>query len=217
VGFDCSQQVEAYSQLLSEALIQFSTDTVVLTAILVFMAEIGDKSQIVCMTLAARHRGLPVLLGAVIAFAVLNLLAVIFGVIVAHSIPEIYVASIVAILFLLFGLQSLFSGKEEANQDEAPVLSSHSLFITAFLMIFIAEFGDKTQIAVAGLSTRYDAAGIWLGATIALAATSGLAVWLGRGLLQHVPTNLMQRLSGVVFLLIGLFAVTKILQISGLI
>jgi putative Ca2+/H+ antiporter (TMEM165/GDT1 family) len=84
-------------------------------------------------------------------------------------------------------------------------------------MIFIAEFGDKTQIAVAGLSTRYDAAGIWLGATIALAATSGLAVWLGRGLLQHVPTNLMQRLSGVVFLLIGLFAVTKILQISGLI
>ena len=78
-------------------------------------------------------------------------------------------------------------------------------------MIFIAEFGDKTQIAVARLSTRYNAAGIWLGATIAL------AVWVERGLLQHVPTHLMQRLSGVVFLLIGLFAVAKILQISGLI
>ncbi len=185
--------------------------------ILVFLAEIGDKSQIVCMTLAARHRGLPVLLGAVIAFAVLNLLAVIFGVFVAHVIPEIYVAVIVAMLFLLFGLQSLFFGQEDSNQDEAPKLSSHSLLITAFLMIFIAEFGDKTQIAVAGLSTRYDAAGIWLGATIALAVTSGLAVWVGRGLLQHVPTHLMQRLSGVVFLLIGLFAVAKILQISELI
>ncbi|MEE9425106.1 MAG: TMEM165/GDT1 family protein [Methylococcales bacterium] len=202
---------------MSNAQLLFSTDTVVFTVILVFLAEIGDKSQIVCMTLAARHRGLPVLLGAVIAFAVLNLLAVIFGVFVAHVIPEIYVAVIVAMLFLLFGLQSLFFGQEDSNQDEAPKLSSHSLLITAFLMIFIAEFGDKTQIAVAGLSTRYDAAGIWLGATIALAVTSGLAVWVGRGLLQHVPTHLMQRLSGVVFLLIGLFAVAKILQISELI
>ncbi len=71
------------------------------------------------MTLAVRHRGLPVFLGAVIAFAALNLLAVIFGVIVAQAIPDIYVASIVAMLFLLFGLQALFSGKEEGNQDEA--------------------------------------------------------------------------------------------------
>ena len=214
---DLSQQFGAYLQLFNDALSQFSPDTVALTAVLVFMAEIGDKSQIVCMTLAARHRGLPVLLGAVIAFAVLNLLAVIFGVIVDHAIPEIYVVMVVALLFLLFGLQSLFSGQEDSDQDEAPILSSHSLLITAFLMIFIAEFGDKTQIAVAGLSTRYDAAGIWLGATIALAATSALAVWAGRGLLQHIPIHLMQRLSGVVFLLIGLFAVVKILQISGLV
>ncbi len=214
---DLSQQFGAYLQLFNDALLLFSPDTVALTAVLVFMAEIGDKSQIVCMTLAARHRGLPVLLGAVIAFAVLNLLAVIFGVIVAHAIPEIYVVMIVAILFLLFGLQSLFSGREDSDQDEVPILSSHSLLITAFLMIFIAEFGDKTQIAVAGLSTRYDVAGIWLGATIALAATSALAVWVGRGLLQQIPIHLMQRLSGVVFLLIGLFAVVKILQISRLV
>lgn len=214
---DLSQQVVIYLQLLSNAVSQLSTDTVVLTAVLVFMAEIGEKSQIVCMTLAARHRGLPVFLGAVIAFAVLNLLAVFFGVIVAHAIPEIYVAIVVAMLFLLFGLQSLFSAQGDSDEEEASILSSHSLFITAFLMIFIAEFGDKTQIAVAGLSTRYDAAGIWLGATIALVATSGLAVWVGRSILQHIPVHLMQRLSGVVFLLIGLLAVAKILQIRGMV
>lgn len=214
---DLLQQIGVYLQLLKEALLQFSPDTVVLTAVLVFMAEIGDKSQIVCMTLAARHRGLPVLLGAVVAFAVLNLLAVIFGVIVANTIPEIYVASVVALLFLLFGLQSLFSGQQDLNQDDAPKLSSHSLLITAFLMIFIAEFGDKTQIAVAGLSARFDAVGVWLGATFALAVTSALAVWVGRRLLRHVPIHLMQRLSGVVFLLIGLFAAVQILQIYGLI
>ncbi len=214
---DLSLQVGAYFQLFNDARLQFSTDTAVLTAVLVFLAEIGDKSQIVCMTLAARHRGLPILLGAVIAFAVLNFLAVIFGVIVAHTIPEIYVAIVVAMLFLLFGLQSLFLGQEDSNQDEAQNISSHSLLITAFLMIFIAEFGDKTQIAVAGLSTRYDAAGIWLGATMALAATSGLAVWVGRGLLQHIPVHLIHRLSGIVFILIGFFAVMKIVQISELV
>ncbi len=210
---DLAQQIGAYFQLLKDALLQFSPDTVVLTAVLVFMAEIGDKSQIVCMTLAARHRGVPVLLGSVVAFAVLNLLAVFFGVIVANTIPEIYVASVVALLFLLFGLQSLFSRQENLNQDEVPKLSSHSLLITAFLMIFIAEFGDKTQITVAGLSARFDATGVWLGATLALAVTSALAVWVGRRLLQHIPIHLMQRLSGVVFLLIGLFAAMQILQI----
>lgn len=214
---DLLQQIGAYLQLLNKALLQFSPDTVALTAVLVFMAEIGDKSQIVCMTLAARHRGLPVLLGAVIAFTVLNLLAVVFGVIVANTIPEIYVAGVVALLFLMFGLQSLFAGQESLNQDDAPKLSSHSLLITAFLMIFIAEFGDKTQIAVAGLSARFDAAGVWLGVTLALAVTSALAVWVGRRLLQHIPIHLMQRLSGVVFLLIGLFAVMQILQIDGLV
>jgi putative Ca2+/H+ antiporter (TMEM165/GDT1 family) len=217
VEIDLSLQVGTYFQLFNDARLQFSTNTAVLTAVLVFLAEIGDKSQIVCMTLAARHRGLPVLMGAVIAFAVLNLLAVIFGVIIAHTIPEIYVVIVVAILFLLFGLQSLFSGQENSNQDKAPKISSHHLLITAFLMIFIAEFGDKTQIAVAGLSTRYDAAGIWLGATMALVATSGLAVWVGRGLLQLIPVHLIHRLSGIVFILIGFFAVMKIVQISELV
>jgi putative Ca2+/H+ antiporter (TMEM165/GDT1 family) len=56
-----------------------------------------------------------------------------------------------------------------------------------------------------------------LGATIALAATSGLAIWVGRKLLQCIPIHLMQRLSGVVFLLIGLLAVEKILQMRGLV
>ncbi|HFD11326.1 MAG TPA: TMEM165/GDT1 family protein [Crenotrichaceae bacterium] len=212
---DLLQQIEAYYQLAINALVQLSADTVILTAVLVFMAEIGDKSQIVCMTLAARHRGLPVLLGAVSAFAILNLLAVIFGVIVAHAIPELYVTIAVAILFLLFGIQAIFSGDDDSDEGDAPRKSSHSLFITTFLMIFIAEFGDKTQIAVAGLSTRYDAAGIWVGATLALIVTSGLAVWVGRGLLQRIPVHLIQRMSGVVFIVIGFIAVVKIIQLGG--
>lgn len=74
---------------------------------LVFLAEIGDKSQLVCMTLAARYRHWPVFLGAAAAFLVLNTLAVVFGASVAHWIPDRIVAGIVSIMFIIFGIKSL--------------------------------------------------------------------------------------------------------------
>ena len=74
---------------------------------LIFLAEIGDKSQLVCMTLAAHHRYLPVLLGAITAFLILNTLAVVFGVGLAKWIPEYVLAILVAVLFAIFGINSL--------------------------------------------------------------------------------------------------------------
>lgn len=122
--------------------------------ILIFLAEFGDKSQLVCMTLAARHRPWPVLSGAVVAFAVLNFLAVMFGAVVAAWLPEPWLSLTVAVLFAFFGVQSLlFDDSDEVN--DAKARRTHSLFATAFLMIFIAEFGDKTQLAVAGLASTY--------------------------------------------------------------
>ena len=77
------------------------------TYLLIVLAEFGDKSQLVCMTLAARHRGLPVVIGAIAAFAILNLLAVLFGAAVAAWLPEWLVITAVAVLFALFGLSAL--------------------------------------------------------------------------------------------------------------
>jgi len=70
---------------------------------LIAAAEIGDKSQLVCMTLASRHRAMPVMLGAIAAFAFLNTLAVVFGVAIASWLPETIVAATVAFLFAAFG------------------------------------------------------------------------------------------------------------------
>ncbi len=66
---------------------------------LIFVAEIGDKSQLVCMTLAARHRATPVIFGAIAAFSLLNILAVIFGVGIATWLPDYLVAGSVSFLF----------------------------------------------------------------------------------------------------------------------
>ena len=179
------------------------------TFLLVAFAEIGDKSQLVCMTLAARHRGLPVVIGAVAAFAVLNLLAVLFGAAVAAWLPEWMVTLAVAALFAGFGISALRYTDEDGDEDieEKP---GHGIVATTFLLIFLAEFGDKTQIAVAGLGSTSEPSAVWAGATVALAMTSILGVLAGRKLLNRLPLKWIHRISGVFFLLLAIFAVTRL-------
>ncbi len=175
------------------------------TFLLVALAEIGDKSQLVCMTVAARHRGTPVVLGAVAAFALLNLLAVLFGAAVAAWLPEWLVTLAVAALFAVFGIAAL---RHEAGDDDETVEEKpgHGIFATTFLMIFLAEFGDKTQIAVAGMGSTADATATWSGATLALATTSLLAVLAGRRWLNRLPLGWIHRVSGGFFLLLAALA-----------
>ena len=179
------------------------------TLLLIALAEIGDKSQLVCMTLAARHRGAPVMAGAIAAFAILNLLAVLFGAAVAAWLPEWLVTTAVALLFAVFGINALRYQDEEDDEkiEEKP---GHGIFATTFLLIFLAEFGDKTQIAVAGLGSTNDATAVWAGATLALTITSILGVLAGRKFLHILPLRWIHRISGAFFLLLAALALTRL-------
>ncbi len=179
------------------------------TFLVIGLAEFGDKSQLVCMTLASRHRGLPVALGAIAAFSVLNLLAVLFGAAVAAWLPGWLVALAVAVLFAAFGISAL-RYREEEDDEEIEEKPGHGIFATTFLLIFLAEFGDKTQIAVAGLGSTGSAAAIWTGATLALVSTSLLGIVAGRRLLNRLPLVWIHRISGVFFLLLAAFAATRV-------
>ncbi len=172
---------------------------------LISVAEIGDKSQLVCMTLASRHRALPVLIGAISAFAFLNSLAVIFGVAIANWLPEYIVAAIVAALFAAFGIHSLRLEIEDENA-EVKEQSGHSIFFTTFLLITVAEFGDKTQLAVVALSSTVAPLAVWFGSTVALASTSALGVLAGKTVLRKVPLGLLHKISGSIFLVLSLIA-----------
>lgn len=166
---------------------------------LVFLAELGDKSQIVCMTLAARYGARPVVAGAVAAFALLNAVGVLVGAAVGAYVPTSVVDVLVIGLFAVFGLKALWSAGDE--DDEAVDPSDHRKpFALAFAMTFFSELGDKTQIAVAGLAATQSAVGTWVGATLALTATSVLGVVAGRALLTRVPEVWVKRASGMVFL-----------------
>jgi len=176
---------------------------------LIAVAEIGDKSQIVCMTLAARHRAGPIVWGAISAFAVLNLIAVIFGVAIANWVPEKLLVICVSVLFAVFGIHALCI-KDENADDQVAEKSGHGIFISTFLLITVAEFGDKTQIAVAGLSSATIPAAVWLGATLALAMISAIGVWVGSSILQKVPMIHLHRIGGIIFLLLAVLAIMRI-------
>jgi len=180
------------------------------TFTLIALAEIGDKSQLVCMTLAARHRHWPVILGATTAFLVLNALAVLFGAGVAAWIPERVTAGLVAVLFGAFGIHALYK-QDDGESEEVTERSGHGIYLTTLLLIFVAEFGDKTQIAVAGLAGSFDPFPVWLGATAALVIISVLGVWAGRTVLQRLPLLWLHRISGGVFLLFALLAAWRAL------
>ncbi|MEL0584685.1 MAG: TMEM165/GDT1 family protein [Candidatus Thiodiazotropha sp. (ex. Lucinoma kazani)] len=177
---------------------------------LISLAEIGDKSQLVCMTLAARHRHWPVLMGAASAFLLLNSLAVVFGASIATWLPESVMAIIVAVLFGAFGIHALlYQGDDET--EEIVERSGHGIFITTLLLILVAEFGDKTQIAVAGLAGSMAPLPVWIGATAALIMVSALGVWAGRTVLQRLSLSWLHRIGGGIFLLFALMAAWRAL------
>lgn len=176
--------------------------------LLIFAAEMGDKSQLVCMALAARYRALPVMLGATLAFFLLNTLAVLFGASIASWIPEVYISSIVAILFALFGVHALRIEEDEDDENEEMRTNGSILFGT-FLLITVAEFGDKTQLSVVALSSTSLPIAVWFGSTIALTTTSALGVWAGCTILQKMPITMLHRISGIIFIILALFAAYK--------
>jgi putative Ca2+/H+ antiporter (TMEM165/GDT1 family) len=168
----------------------------------VAVAEIGDKSQLVCMMLATRGSAWMVFLGAGSAFAVLNLLAVWVGSQLAGLIPDTVAGVAVAALFAWFGIRLLLD--TPSDEEEAAPLTDGSVFRVSAMSIMVAEFGDKTQLAVAGLSIEYPPVPVWLGATAALLTLTGIAVVLGAGLIRRLPVVTIHRAGGILFLLIAL-------------
>ncbi len=182
--------------------------------ILIFLAELGDKTQLVCMTLAAKHRPWPVLIGATLSFILLNVLAVAFGATLSTFLPENVMIGIVAALFAVFGIQFLRDNGEEDETGEegegAGNKAGRSVVLTTFMLIFVAELGDKTQIAVAGLAASAPPVPVWIGSTIALILSSALGVVVGRTLLIRIPMKTLNRVSGVFFLVLAGLALTRL-------
>jgi Ca2+/H+ antiporter, TMEM165/GDT1 family len=190
---------------------------VALTAFaVIFPAELPDKSMFASLVLGSRFRPLPVFCGVAAAFAVHVVIAVAVGGVFA-LLPRRLVLFVVAALFA-GGSVLLLTGREDDQEAAATtraVAGQHPLRVAlaSFGVVFLGEWGDITQITTANLAARYgDPLSVGIGALLALWSVAAIALTLGRGLLQRVPTRLVRRLTGVVLGVLALVTLVEALR-----
>jgi putative Ca2+/H+ antiporter (TMEM165/GDT1 family) len=167
----------------------------------IFIAELPDKSMFASLVLASRGRPFLVWLGTAAAFAVHVVIAVSIGVSLFRMLPQEAVDVVVAILFGVSAVTAFIAAfdAEEHQQEIIAEHRAHRVFVTAFVVIFLAEWGDLTQVLTANLAVKYGSAiSVGLGATLALWTVSGLAVAGGHGLLARLPARGLRLATGSV-------------------
>jgi len=179
----------------------------------VFLAELPDKTMVASLVLTTKfRRPFAVWVGVSSAFVVHVVLAVSIGSLL-RRLPETPVKFAVATMFFIGGVLLLRGGKDETDEDvTAPSdVTFRRVALTSASVVGLAEFGDLTQLATAGIATRYSAPiAVALGAWCALATVAALAVTVGSWIVQHVPLQLVQRVAGAVFIVFGLLTVASI-------
>lgn len=183
--------------------------SVILSAFtLLFLAEMGDKTQLMAMTLAHRYRMMPVIAGVFLAFLTLNLLAVWVGEVFYRYVPPRVTLLAAGGLFLVFAYRSWHeSASDDADVEHKPT-GGHGALVSSFALIFVAELGDKTQLVLIALVGATGALwSVFLGGTLALWLVSLIAIVLGATVLRRVPKLWMQRIAAVLFFIFGVAAI----------
>ncbi len=173
---------------------------------LVLMSEMGDKTQLLAFSLATRFRKPgTVLAGIAAATIVLNLLAATLGVWIGAHLDRKLLSLGVALVFVAFGIWTLVGDEEDEAASET--VSSRGAFLTTATLFFVAELGDKTQLAAIGLAAKYGSiVAVTAGATLGMLVADGLAVFLGQRLADKLPQRLVKRGAAALFFLFGVLA-----------
>lgn len=165
---------------------------------LVFLAELGDKTQLVVLTMGAGRRLAPTLAGLLGTIALLQALAVGVGRLLAAAVPDTVLGVTSGLLFLGFGAWTWLATEDDDEHDGPP--GSLAGFLVAF---FVAEVGDKSSIATALLATTNDAVLTWVGATLGFFGTTLVSLAAGSWLRNHVRPATLQRVGAMAFLVVG--------------
>jgi putative Ca2+/H+ antiporter (TMEM165/GDT1 family) len=166
---------------------------------IIFIGELPDKTMFASLVMATRGRPRQVWLGAAGAFLVHVVIATTVGVAIFAILPHRVVEGLVAAMFLfgaLFAYRESVKNEEELAEDE---ISKHGVVVTAFIVIFVAEWGDLTQILTVNLAAHYHSAlSVGVGATLALWAVAAIAVLSGQTLLRFISVTTIRRVTAVV-------------------
>lgn len=166
----------------------------------VFLAELGDKTQLVALTLAGRHPATRVLLALTGAIVVLQTLSVTAGALVAEAVPDRAIAVAAGLLFLGFAVWTWRSG-DDAEDDGAGAGG----LLGAAVAFFLAELGDKTMLATITLATDHGWLGTWIGSTLGMVAADALAIVVGRALGKRLPERTIAIGAAILFFAFGIW------------
>jgi putative Ca2+/H+ antiporter (TMEM165/GDT1 family) len=204
---------------------EFSLATAAVVFAAIFVVELPDKTFIATLVLATRFRPLYVWIGVCLAFLVQTIVAVTVGGLLAQ-LPKRPVEIFAAVMFLIGGVILLRgAGNADAEEQETEEEFSHKGAATAvglkaiavsFSVLFLAEWGDLSQLLTASMVLRFhDAISVFVGAFLALAMVSALGALLGRALLTRVRLATIRRVGGGVCLLLALLTVLQLVGVIG--
>jgi Ca2+/H+ antiporter, TMEM165/GDT1 family len=171
----------------------------------VFVAELGDKSQLMTMTYALRHRWWVVLSGVGIASFMVHGLSVTIGHFLGLTLPERPIAFVAAIAFLLFAVWTWRDGRRTNDDEVQWVVAPRHVLMAVISSFVLAELGDKTMLATVTLASDHNWAGVWIGATAGMVLADGVAIVVGALLHKRLPERFLHGLASVLFLLFGLW------------
>ena len=187
-------------------------NAVLLSFGVIFVAEMGDKSQLMALAFAARYKPVPILIGITIATAVTHAISVGLGAAVGSRLPTDTISIIAGCAFLLFAAWTLRGDSlddEELAKAEDSSGRQRNAVVAASIAFFLAELGDKTMLATITLATKEGIFGTWLGSTLGMVAADGIAIVIGLHLGKRLPERLIRIGASVLFVLFGVLLIIE--------
>lgn len=174
-----------------------------LSTVVVFVAELGDKSQLMALAFATRYRAWVVLVAITVATAVVHALSVGLGVVAAAALPTRAIQIVAALAFFGFAWWT-WRGDKLTDDDRARVeRGGRSALLAVGVTFFLAELGDKTMLATVTLATQHDPWGVWIGSTVGMVAADAIAVLVGRVLGTRLPERVIRIGATIAFAVFG--------------
>ncbi|MEU6560011.1 TMEM165/GDT1 family protein [Nocardia nova] len=172
-----------------------------------FLAELGDKSQLMALTFALRYRWWIVLGGITVASIAVNLIAVGVGHFLGAALPTDLIALCTGVILLAVGLWTLWDSRKEETGEDAPAATGPATPLRAFFLVIsaflLAELGDRTMFATLALASNHSWPAVWIGSVAGMVAAGGLAIAIGITVGKHIPERAIAVASGLLFLYIG--------------
>ncbi|MGA2915141.1 MAG: TMEM165/GDT1 family protein [Sedimentisphaerales bacterium] len=176
----------------------------------VVLAEMGDKTQLLAMAFSTKFRAHKVLIAVFLATLLNHSLAVIAGRLLSAVIPMDIISLVAALSFIVFGLWTI---RGDTLQSEDKKESRFGPIVTVGIAFFLAEMGDKTQLATISLAVEYkNMLNVLMGTTLGMVIADAVGIIVGIVMRKHIPEKTIKWISAIIFILFGLTGVHRVLS-----